>query len=193
MVDVPTLLIRHTDLLLTTAGALEAADAPSLCEGWTRGHVLTHLARNADGLCALVRSAVDRSKETMYLSDQARDDDIAAGATRDPAVLLTDVRDSAHALAQALPRLTAVSADTVVHRTPGGQSFTTGQLPFMRLRELVYHHVDLDTGFGFEDVEPDLVALLLADEYARLSPTQAARARSTDLWWRARGIRKELP
>ena len=41
--------------------------------------------------------------------------------------------------------------------------------------------------------EPDLVALLLADEYARLSPTQAARARSTDLWWRARGIRKELP
>lgn len=192
MVDVPTLLIRHTDLLLATANSLTAIDAPSLCEGWTRGHVLTHVARNADGLATLVRAAVDGSGETMYVSDQVRDNDIEAGADRERAALVADIRASAEALAQALPRLNAVSADTVVHRTPEGQSFTIGNLPFMRLRELVYHHVDLDAGFGFEDVEPDLVTLLLADEYARLSPRQAAQARATELWWRARGIRKDL-
>ena len=72
----------HTDLLLGTARALDDATAPSLCVGWSRGHVLTHLARNGDGMAALVRTAVDGTGETMYLSDQARDADIDAGAPR---------------------------------------------------------------------------------------------------------------
>ncbi|MFF9641495.1 maleylpyruvate isomerase N-terminal domain-containing protein [Kitasatospora aureofaciens] len=40
-----------TGLLLRTAARLCDADAraPSLLPGWSRGHVLTHLARNADG------------------------------------------------------------------------------------------------------------------------------------------------
>ena len=38
--------------LLGTASRLRPGDetAPSLCAGWTRGHVLTHLARNADAI-----------------------------------------------------------------------------------------------------------------------------------------------
>ena len=62
--------------------ALDDARAASLCEGWTRGHVLTHVARNADGLAALVRSAVDGTGETMYASPEQRDADIEAGADR---------------------------------------------------------------------------------------------------------------
>ncbi|WP_433476112.1 maleylpyruvate isomerase family mycothiol-dependent enzyme [Spirillospora sp. CA-142024] len=40
-----------TRSLLATAARLDDADAraPSLLPGWTRGHVLTHVARNADG------------------------------------------------------------------------------------------------------------------------------------------------
>ncbi|MFI9324466.1 maleylpyruvate isomerase N-terminal domain-containing protein [Kitasatospora aureofaciens] len=40
-----------TGLLLRTAARLCDAGvrAPSLLPGWSRGHVLTHLARNADG------------------------------------------------------------------------------------------------------------------------------------------------
>lgn len=87
--------------------------------GLDEGHVLTHVARNADGLATLVRAAVDGSGETMYVSDQVRDNDIEAGADRERAALVADIRASAEALAQALPRLNAVSADTVVHRTPG--------------------------------------------------------------------------
>lgn len=38
-------------LLVTTAAVTESQVAePSLLPGWTRGHALTHVARNADGL-----------------------------------------------------------------------------------------------------------------------------------------------
>jgi maleylpyruvate isomerase len=42
---------RATDRLLATVSSLTGDDVavPSLLPGWTRGHVLTHLARHADG------------------------------------------------------------------------------------------------------------------------------------------------
>ncbi len=41
-----------TGRLAVTAGTLTDAQTrePSLLPGWSRGHVLTHIARNADGL-----------------------------------------------------------------------------------------------------------------------------------------------
>ena len=45
--------------------------------------------------------------------------------------------------------------ETQVERTPGGRLFAARALPGLRLREVVYHHVDLLAGFGFDDVEPD--------------------------------------
>ncbi|MFG1700137.1 maleylpyruvate isomerase N-terminal domain-containing protein [Nonomuraea sp. NPDC049309] len=45
-------LTAATDRLLATAASLSDADlaAPSLLPGWTRGHVLAHVAQNA-GSC----------------------------------------------------------------------------------------------------------------------------------------------
>src|SRR5512140_1663775 len=103
--DVLDAVSEQTGALLRTARAFDDVHAESLCAGWTRGHVLTHLARNADGLAALVRSAVDGTGETMYPSAEARDTDIEAGADRSAAELCADVEQSAHALAEALPRL----------------------------------------------------------------------------------------
>jgi maleylpyruvate isomerase len=47
-----TLLAHETGLLIRTAAGLDdgTVRAPSLCEGWTRAHVLSHIARNADAL-----------------------------------------------------------------------------------------------------------------------------------------------
>ncbi|HQV83956.1 MAG TPA: maleylpyruvate isomerase family mycothiol-dependent enzyme, partial [Ornithinibacter sp.] len=109
----------HTDLLLGTARALDDATAPSLCVGWSRGHVLTHLARNGDGMAALVRTAVDGTGETMYLSDQARDADIDAGAPRPLPELVADLEHSAAVLAAALPRLGPDHHGIRLERTPG--------------------------------------------------------------------------
>src|SRR4029079_17152559 len=75
-------LDEQTDLLLRTARAIEDLEAPSLCEGWTRGHVVSHLARNADGLARAAAGVLDGSRASMYDSQEARDADIDAGAGR---------------------------------------------------------------------------------------------------------------
>lgn len=181
----------HTDLLLGTARSLDDAASPSLCVGWSRAHVLSHLARNADGMAALVRAAVDGTGETMYTSDQARDADIDAGTSRPLDELVADVEHTAAVLAAALPRLGPEHHGIGLDRTPGVHLMRAARIPFLRLREVVYHHVDLDAGFTFVDVEPWLVRLFVADEEARLDENARHRALAADLLWRARGIRTE--
>jgi maleylpyruvate isomerase len=44
----------------------------------------------------------------------------------------------------------------------------------MRLRELVFHHVDLEAGFGFGDVDPQVQRLLLDEEVRRLRACEPA-------------------
>ncbi|KIX77423.1 mycothiol maleylpyruvate isomerase, partial [Streptomyces sp. MBRL 601] len=72
-----TRLDEATARLLTVAGTLDdaALAEPSRLPGWTRGHVLSHLARNADALLNVMAG------RPMYASAEARDADIEAGAT----------------------------------------------------------------------------------------------------------------
>src|SRR5919198_6055635 len=56
------------------------ARAPSRLAGWSRGHVLTHLARNADALVNLLTWARTGVERPMYVSSDQRDADIEAGA-----------------------------------------------------------------------------------------------------------------
>jgi maleylpyruvate isomerase len=179
---------RHTARLEETLAGLEPdVRAPTLCEGWTRGHVLTHLARNADGLAALVRAAVDGSGETMYASAEARDADIEAGSGRELPEQVEDVRAGAERVGGELRRLRPEHADRALDRVPGVRFVTAGRLPFMRLREVVFHHVDLDAGFTFADVEPALLRVFLDDEVARLRhcdpvPDLTLRTTEGDEW-----------
>jgi len=166
--DVVAAVDAQTAALLHTARTLDSGRASSLCAGWTRGHVLTHVARNADGLAALVRSAVDGTGETMYTSPEDRDADIEAGAGRPAAELVDDVERTARALTEQLARLGPEQAEVRLERTPGQFLVKGKNIPFMRLRELVFHHVDLLGGFGFGDVEPELQRLLLNEEVRRL-------------------------
>lgn len=185
--DLDDALARHTDLLLTTARSLEDPTADSLCVGWSRGHVLSHVARNADGILRVVRAAVDGTGETMYDSPDRRDADIDDGAGRSLEELVADVEDSAARLAQALPRLASARPDTLLMRTPGVPFVSARALPYMRLREVVIHHIDLDAGFGFEDVEPDLLRLFIDRKVALLrtddeAPDATLRTTEGDEW-----------
>src|SRR3954451_23550945 len=76
------LLEEQTALVVQTARRLDdaAVRALSLCPGWTRGHLLTHLARNADGLVNVAHSAVTGVPVPMYASAEARNADVEAGA-----------------------------------------------------------------------------------------------------------------
>jgi maleylpyruvate isomerase len=155
-----THLCTQTDLLLSTVRTLDdhAVRGPSHLPGWTRGHVLTHLARNADALANVAGSAVTGRITPMYVSIEARDADIEAGAGRPAADLEADVESSAERL---LAQLAAVPPERADLEVPSGRGpvITAAAVPWVRTREVVYHHVDLDAGFTFADL-PD--ALLRA-------------------------------
>lgn len=79
--------------------------APNSLPAWSRGHVVTHLGRNADAIANMVRSALDGESRPTHHSPEFRDDAISAGAGRFAADLLTDLRTSTAALAELLIQL----------------------------------------------------------------------------------------
>jgi maleylpyruvate isomerase len=136
-----------TGRLLATAGALtdEQAAAPSRLPGWTRGHVLTHLARNADGFRNLMHWARTGAKTPMYPSEAARNEAIEAGAKRSAAELTADLSDTAARFAAAAAELPGAAWAAVVERR--GVPFPAPEILRARLSELEFHHVDLGSGY----------------------------------------------
>lgn len=154
---------------LTDDGARVASHLP----GWTRGHILTHLARNADGNRNMVEGAIIGEEREQYPGGaKQRADDIEAGAYRSAEALVEDLRTSQAALADAWGRLPGDAWARL------GIWLSTGRRPIeagvrARRRELLVHLVDLDLG-----VRPvDLPADFLADEEDRLR-----EHRTTETW-----------
>ncbi|WP_030238436.1 maleylpyruvate isomerase family mycothiol-dependent enzyme [Streptomyces sp. NRRL S-350] len=138
---------ESTQRLLQTASELkpEAVTEPSALPGWTRGHVLAHLARNADSLVNLLDGARTGTDIPQYASGEARDRDIERDAPRPLDVHLADLRASHARFAEAAALMTPEAwAATVKHRF--GYLFPASDIPHKRLLELEYHHVDLDAG-----------------------------------------------
>src|SRR5437763_14459256 len=90
-------LAAATERVLATATALSEAQArePSLLPGWSRGHVLTHIARNADGMVNLLRWARTGTQTPMYASAASRAADIEAGPRAPAGALPPAARPSA--------------------------------------------------------------------------------------------------
>ena len=145
-------------LLAGTAAVTDAqAREPSLLPGWTRGHLLTHLARNADGLRNLLTWARTGVMTPQYHSAAARDKDIEAGAGRCAAELHADVAESAEALATEAASLPEAAWQASVHGIHGKAHpawFTLTR----RLSEVEIHHVDLDIGYRVGDWPDSFVA-----------------------------------
>ncbi len=151
-----------TERLLTTAHTLEnaAVTGPSRLPGWTRGHVLTHLSRNADALVNVLEG------RPMYASPEAREADIESGACRPLDVQLADVRDSAARL-HAVASLPSDWERTVALRN--GVTDRAARIPFRRLVEVELHHVDLGAGHELEDLPEEFLVretAFLADRFA---------------------------
>jgi maleylpyruvate isomerase len=190
------LLAHETDLLVATAGTLddESVRAASLCQGWTRAHVLSHLARNADALGNLVRWAVTGTPVAMYESPKARDADIAAGSSRSAHEILTDVKESAARFASAAPSLAGPPEHVEVEMRQG-RRVLGGQLPTLRLLEVVIHHVDLNAGYSFTDADPGFVKRAISNAVQRLSrnaevPAVALRGDNGDTWSMGEGTQE---
>jgi maleylpyruvate isomerase len=141
-----------TDRVLATIDRLddEALREPSLLAGWTRCHVLTHLARSADGMVNLVTSARTGEPREMY-PDDARDADIEAGAARHIGDIRLDVDEASERL---LGAFAAGFPPEAWHREVMLRSGATAagwEIPLLRVREVEIHHVDLGAGYTTAD------------------------------------------
>ncbi|MEU2436286.1 maleylpyruvate isomerase family mycothiol-dependent enzyme [Streptomyces rubradiris] len=173
-----------TDRLLTAVAALDnaALGGPSRLPGWSRGHVLTHLARNADALVNVLEG------RPMYASTEARDADIEKGAPRPVEVQAADVRDSA-ARFQAAGDVLADWTRTVELRN--GVTDSASRVPFRRWVEVALHHVDLGIGYELEDLPAEFVERVtgfLAERFSGHPGVPATRLTDgTRAWTTGRG------
>jgi maleylpyruvate isomerase len=173
-----------TRRLLAGLDALAGSDAarPSLCPGWTVGHVLTHIARNADGLRRGAEGARRGEAVPMYASMEARNDEIEAGAGRPMTDLVADVTSSASGLSEAWSAMRTADWERVMlHHRYG--SMPLNDTPMMRLGEVEIHHVDLGGRFRPDGWPDSFVAHILsgADRLSeRLPDGVALQVRTTD-------------
>ncbi|MYW16333.1 maleylpyruvate isomerase family mycothiol-dependent enzyme, partial [Streptomyces sp. SID2955] len=139
-----------TDRLLTAVAELDNASLaePSRLPGWSRGHVLAHLARNADALVNVLQG------RPMYASAEARDADIARDAARPLEAQVADVRESADRF-QAAGDAPADWSRTVELRN--GVTDSASRVPFRRWAEVDLHHVDLGIGYELEDLPAEFL------------------------------------
>lgn len=142
----------------------DAVGEPSALPGWTRGHVITHLARNADALINLLTWARTGEPNPMYSSPDQRNSDIEAGAGRALDKQLADLTESGRRLADAAAALLPEQWSVRV-KSAQGRDIPAAEVPWMRVREVWIHLVDLDTGFGVEII-PDAIAAKLVREVA---------------------------
>ncbi|WP_067648343.1 maleylpyruvate isomerase family mycothiol-dependent enzyme [Nocardia harenae] len=156
-----------TERFLASARGLTDPDlaAPSLLPGWTRGHLLTHVARNADSLVNLLTWARTGIETPQYPNPSARDADIAAGAARPIAEQYPDNETAAARWAEAAAGVPSAAWATLV-RNRQGREFAATAIGWMRLQEVEIHHVDLAAGYTAADWPADFVARLLPEVVA---------------------------
>lgn len=148
----------------------DQARQPSLLPGWSVGHVLTHIARNAEGHIRMFEAAARGEVGEMYPGGrEQRTDDIEAGAGRCAADLVADVTATAG-------QIEAVW-ESVAGAAWGGRGLTLAgevliaELPFIRWREVAVHHADLGLDYSWSDWDTEYVRL----ELSRLTMLWASR------------------
>jgi maleylpyruvate isomerase len=151
----------------------------SLLPGWSVGHVLTHLARNADSFVRILRGAAEGEELAQYAGGApGREQDIEQGARRPAGEIVDDCRASAASLDEAWDQAPAVVWERSGRRMDGG-ALACRSLPASRWREVEVHHVDLGLGYLYSDWPEGFVSADLPFALERLpgriaSPAQRA-------------------
>jgi maleylpyruvate isomerase len=192
-IDIPTRIDavdKATRRLLETAERIDdaAMQAPSILPGWNRAMLLTHLARNADGVAGMLTGV--RRSEVVHLyphGREGRNADIEAGREKDAVHVLTDLRAAVTRLAEACSAMSPTDWERdgeAFAGSSGDRRFPVWHMLVFRRREVEVHHADLHLGYGARDWPVDFVISelngLVSDLGRRLSPDVAVRLVATD-------------
>ncbi len=177
------LLPEATTRLVRTVDGLADDDfgTPSLLPGWTRAHVVAHLALNSEGLAAALTGIVQDEPAPVYASQEARDGDIEALAKADPGELRDRLLAGTTLFDDAVGALPEDAWETRVERTPGGRTFRASATLGMRLREVEIHHADLDAGYSHAEWPPTFSGLVLESMARRGAAREPFTADPVDL------------
>jgi maleylpyruvate isomerase len=175
------LCLRAHERFSSTIRDLDDSTArqPSRLPGWSVGHVITHLARNADGHIRRLEGALIGVEVPRYPGGpEQRDREIDEGEGRPAAEIVRDFKETA-------ARLEAVWARSEHAGWPhaelrGPDKFDTSGSPLRRLREVEVHHVDLGLGYEPTDWPAEYVEWELPTTLARL-PERLAGEHATAL------------
>lgn len=172
-------LVRTVDSLTDEEWA-----QPSLLPGWTRAHVVAHLALNAEGMADALDAMRRGERGAMYASNEQRDDDIDDLAGQPVPDIRTRLFASGERLRTILAGLTDDDWAGSIDRVPGGPQWPVLALPAARRREVEIHHADLGGGYRHTDWPRDFCIELLdvlATEQAANPETDDFRVSATDL------------
>jgi maleylpyruvate isomerase len=190
--DIAACAASHGRLLAAVQGLTDAdVQAPSLLPDWTVGHVLTHVARNADSVVRRLVAAVEHRQVPQYEGGaEGRAAAIEAGSGRPATELLADLVDACTAVDDLLPVVGEEVWTREVLAGNGPSTVPASRLVYSRWREVEVHHVDLGRGYGPADWPPELDQRMLPE----LLETLPSRADAAALlaWAAGRGPAPEL-
>ena len=173
--DADRALVRTVDRLDEAAYA-----EPSLLPGWTRAHVVAHLALNAEGLAGVLHGAHIGEPQPMYASPEGRDSDIAELAASDCSELRERLLAGTATFSDALAAMHEDDWAGRFERTPGGPDFALAHVALMRVREVEIHHADLGAGYSPVDW-PEPFRVLLLDSMTKRPYPAPFSVRPADL------------
>jgi maleylpyruvate isomerase len=175
----------------------EELDGPTELPGWNRRYLFSHMAANADALRNLVHWARTGEERRMYASAQAREEGIAAGALVSNAELRARFDSAAADLAADFDAMTDENWDAKVI-TAQGLTRSAREVPWMRVREVYIHAIDLGTGTTFADLPPEFAAALIDEVTVSRSakgggPALIMAATDTGGRWDVAGVGAPVP
>ena len=142
---------------------------PSGLPGWSRAHVIGHVAGNAEALIRLTSWADTGVECPMYESREQRNSEIESTAAMTPGELRRLSVDTAAALDRALGGLDERGWTATV-RSALGRVIPAAEIPWMRIREVWLHAIDIGGTVELGSFPAGIVDLLLDNALVHAHP-----------------------
>lgn len=138
---------------------------PSLLPGWTRGHLVGHVAANAAGMARLVNWGITGIEQPMFASRDARNQEIEDLSTLPLADLIKRHTQAVEVLNQAWDQAAEIGNQAWDSRVKNahGVEMPMRRTLWMRSREVWVHTMDLNNGAHFDQIPEIMLRGIMAE------------------------------